>query len=152
MKWRESRPVIPESANNRWQQLERIFHAALDLAAEDRTAFIARECGGDVVLRQEIESLLVYEPDAAEFLETPGCATPPAGSQASTLTRGRIARSIDYLLRPRVLQAALVIPLILLTISIVRNPDRTIAEIVQSHTVYLVWIAAAALGLWYRKN
>jgi len=143
-----------QSANDRWQRVERIFHTALDLTGEARTAFITKECGADAVLRHEIESLLLHEPAAVEFLETPGYATPPPERlQPSRFVRkGMAQRGADYLLHPRVLQAALVIPSILLIISFVENRNQTIAEIVKSHTAYLIWIAAAALGLRYRKQ
>jgi hypothetical protein len=142
-----------QSANDRWQRVERIFHTALDLTGEERTAFITKECGADAVLRDEIESLLLHEPAAVEFLETPGYATPPPESLPSRFVRkGMAQHGADYLLHPRVLQAALVIPSILLIISFVENRNQTIAEIVKSHTAYLIWIAVAALGLRYRKR
>ena len=43
----------------RCEQVERLYHAALELAARLRAAFITETCGGDDELRREIESLLV---------------------------------------------------------------------------------------------
>ena len=55
----------------RWQQIERLYHAALDRDASQRAAFLDGACGGDEALRQEIESLLAREQSAEGFLVTP---------------------------------------------------------------------------------
>src|SRR5438132_349573 len=52
-------------------QISDLFHAALVRAPGDRVAFLREACGGDEVLRQEIESLLACESASARFLETP---------------------------------------------------------------------------------
>jgi serine/threonine protein kinase/Tfp pilus assembly protein PilF len=41
-----------------WQRIESLFHTALELDAEERTAYIARTCGTDEPLRKEVESLI----------------------------------------------------------------------------------------------
>ena len=43
---------------NQWARVNDLFHAALDRPPSDRDAFVARECGGDSGLREEVESLL----------------------------------------------------------------------------------------------
>ncbi len=48
----------------RWQQIERLYHDALELAPEYRLAFLDRACAGDDELRREIESLLASHDDA----------------------------------------------------------------------------------------
>lgn len=55
----------------RWQQVERIFHAAPNLRSEERADFVARECGDDDELRREVEALLAYEEQAEDFIEKP---------------------------------------------------------------------------------
>ena len=45
------------------RKVDRLFLAALDLPAEERAAFFDRECGLDLELRQEAESLLVADAD-----------------------------------------------------------------------------------------
>ena len=57
--------------NNRWQQIERIYHAARELDANARAEFLAKACAGDDSLRQEVERLLVQADQAGSFLETP---------------------------------------------------------------------------------
>ena len=42
----------------RWQQVEAVFHAALECAPERRTAFLEKACKEDPELRGEVESLL----------------------------------------------------------------------------------------------
>jgi serine/threonine-protein kinase len=43
---------------NRWKRIETLYHGARGLAAEERGTYLARECGGDGGMRQEVESLL----------------------------------------------------------------------------------------------
>ena len=45
-------------ANERWAQIERLFHAALESPVSERSALLAQECAGDEALRREVESLL----------------------------------------------------------------------------------------------
>ena len=45
----------------RWQQIDVIFHAAADRAADERDAFLCQVCGDDSELRREVESLLAHE-------------------------------------------------------------------------------------------
>lgn len=65
---------------------ESIFYAALERAANDRSAFVAQACGMDTQLRQKVEDLLSAY-DEGEFLESPlaSLATPalmqPIGEQ-----------------------------------------------------------------------
>ena len=40
------------------QQVERLYHAALELEPARRAAFLARACGGDEGLRREVEQLM----------------------------------------------------------------------------------------------
>ena len=55
----------------RWQQVEHLYHAALEHAPDERTAFLDEACGGDRSVRQEVESLLAYDERAAHFITTP---------------------------------------------------------------------------------
>src|SRR5262245_42083129 len=47
---------------DRWQQIERIYQAALKLATDERAAFIEESCKGDRDLLRHVESLLAAEP------------------------------------------------------------------------------------------
>jgi eukaryotic-like serine/threonine-protein kinase len=55
----------------RWHRLEELYHSALKMAADQRAAFLQQECQDDEQLRDEVESLLSYESEAAEFIESP---------------------------------------------------------------------------------
>jgi len=55
----------------RWQQVEKIYHSALDVAESDRSAFIEKVCAGDAGLRREVESLLASDAEAGGFIESP---------------------------------------------------------------------------------
>jgi len=56
----------------RWQTLERIYHAVLDSDSSQRSSVLDRACGGDESLRHEVESLLEYGQRAGSALEKPG--------------------------------------------------------------------------------
>src|SRR5438045_4186877 len=57
--------------SERWQQIETLFHSALELPGEERATFLSRQCGGDDNLREEVESLLrAYNRDGS-FLDVP---------------------------------------------------------------------------------
>ena len=53
----------------RWQQVERLYHEALEREKSGRPAFLAHACTGDPELLQEVESLLALETQAGGFLE-----------------------------------------------------------------------------------
>ena len=56
----------------RWQQVDRIFEAALDCATAVRPAFLTTECAGDRELLAEVETLLAAHDRQDSFLERPG--------------------------------------------------------------------------------
>jgi serine/threonine protein kinase/tetratricopeptide (TPR) repeat protein len=55
----------------RFEQIEQLYHAALERAPSERAAFLKEACGEDDALRNEVESLLGYKSAAADFMETP---------------------------------------------------------------------------------
>ena len=55
----------------RWQEIERLYHAALEHEESKRAEFLEQACGGDEALRREVESLLAYEKPAEAFMEVP---------------------------------------------------------------------------------
>jgi serine/threonine protein kinase/Tfp pilus assembly protein PilF len=55
----------------RWQQVEKLYHAALERSVEERARFLAQACASDEGLRRDVESLLVYEDQAEKFIESP---------------------------------------------------------------------------------
>lgn len=57
-----------------WQQVDRLFQAALEHTPAKRAAFISEACSGDDSLRREVEALLVADGQAGSFIETPAYA------------------------------------------------------------------------------
>jgi serine/threonine protein kinase len=55
----------------RYQQIEQLYHAALERKPEQRADFLKRAASADVSLRCEVQSLLAYAERAAAFLEQP---------------------------------------------------------------------------------
>ncbi|MFN0172196.1 MAG: protein kinase domain-containing protein [Bryobacteraceae bacterium] len=87
---------------DRFQQVERLYHSALNLTPSRRAVFLEEACAGDEELRREVESLLGYHEKAERFIETPAmevAAKALAGEQAPAVA-GRLPPSyrIDGLL------------------------------------------------------
>lgn len=55
--------------NERWRRVEELYHIALELPPEQRSAFIQRECDLDEELRKELESLLACEEPASDLFQ-----------------------------------------------------------------------------------
>ncbi len=55
----------------RWQQIDELFHAALNYQPAERAAFLVRACGDDESLRLEVESLISSHQEAKSFIERP---------------------------------------------------------------------------------
>ena len=66
--------------SERYEKIGQLFHAALELPAESRMAFLSAACGVDVDLRKEVESLLEAHDKAGDF-----ATAPPAGVFAAWL-------------------------------------------------------------------
>ena len=56
----------------RWQQVEKLFHAALEQASHKRVAYLRETSSGDLELQREVESLLAAH-EASGSLETAAC-------------------------------------------------------------------------------
>src|SRR5215472_2899694 len=57
------------------QQIERLYHAALELDESEWEAFLDIECAGDEDLRREVNSLLFYSKHSKRFIESPALET-----------------------------------------------------------------------------
>ena len=58
-------------APDRWQDISRLYHAALAREAPERATFLAEACAGDEALREEVELLLAHDAGPASFLGAP---------------------------------------------------------------------------------
>ena len=57
--------------SDRWQQIERLYHAVLEREQSQRAAYLRKACAGDEALRREVESLLAQEKRGDALLESP---------------------------------------------------------------------------------
>lgn len=55
----------------RWEKIEEIFQAALDLSVAERERFVSESCAGDAELKKEVEKLIKQYEDADSFIESP---------------------------------------------------------------------------------
>ena len=67
---------------DRWQRLEQLFHAMLELPAEARAAALAEACGDDSELQAEVRRLLQSHEQASAFMSDAGTGL---GQIAATL-------------------------------------------------------------------
>ena len=66
----------------RWQQLDELFHAALQHEPEERAAFLDEACVDDEALRQQVEALLAANEEAGSFIESPAMEVEARGVAA----------------------------------------------------------------------
>jgi serine/threonine-protein kinase len=57
--------------SERWEQITEIYHSALELEAAERRAFLDEQCADDESLRREVESLLLADAEAGDFIAEP---------------------------------------------------------------------------------
>lgn len=53
------------------KKIEEVYHGVLEIASNEREAFLQKHCGDDIELRQEVESLLAFDVSSAEILDSP---------------------------------------------------------------------------------
>src|SRR6187551_3047538 len=75
----------------RWQQIERLYHAARARPATERAAFLAEASAGDEELRREVAQLLDAPPTAEGMFARPAAALAvvTAGNREESLLTGR---------------------------------------------------------------
>src|SRR5438477_3377233 len=61
----------------RWQQVNDLFHSAVERAPEEWTAFLDEACHSDESLRREVKSLLASHERTENFIESPAFETAP---------------------------------------------------------------------------
>src|SRR5262249_67963 len=58
--------------HDRWEQIERLYHAALERGPDGRDAFLGEACAGDEDLRREVAGLLACDVPSDSFIQSPG--------------------------------------------------------------------------------
>jgi len=56
---------------DRWEEIDSLFHAALEREPAQRASFMTQACAGDEALRKEVESLIASHERAGCFIEAP---------------------------------------------------------------------------------
>src|SRR5215475_6070077 len=76
---------------DRWRQIGRLYHTALELEPARRVAFLDETCGDDYELRREVESLLHAHEQADGFIagKVGGVVAEMAAQQQTTSFVGR---------------------------------------------------------------
>ncbi|MEO8215994.1 MAG: protein kinase [Acidobacteriota bacterium] len=75
----------------RWQQINELYHHALELDADQQAIFLNQACAGDAELRDDVESLIASHNHAGSFLVEPALkvAARVLGEARATLLVGR---------------------------------------------------------------
>jgi hypothetical protein len=75
--------------SQRWNQVERLYYAALEQVSSRRSAFLEQACGADEELRREVESLLAQGEKSGMFLNlsAPEFTLPTNKREQQTLPR-----------------------------------------------------------------
>src|SRR5262245_2021118 len=60
------------AASEKWQQIQDLFHAALEKGPHDRVVFLAEACQGNEALRQEVAWLVSAHETEDHFIDAPG--------------------------------------------------------------------------------
>ncbi len=71
--------------SERWQQIDQLFHSALERHSSERAVFLSQACAGDDSLRSEVESLIESHEQSDSFIEA------SAADIAAELLAGREA-------------------------------------------------------------
>src|SRR5262245_21716205 len=79
---------------DRWQQVQELYHAALELEPNQRSAFVKENCDGDEAVRREVEALLASHGKAgSSYLETPALKL-AAHAVAETPSRSLVGKTL----------------------------------------------------------
>jgi eukaryotic-like serine/threonine-protein kinase len=79
----------------RWQQLDKLFHSALQRQVGERAAFLDDACVGDESLLREVEALLAAHEEAGSFIENPALEV-EAKSLANDQTESLVGQTIGH--------------------------------------------------------
>src|SRR5438046_2908249 len=74
--------------DERWERIERLYHAARELSVEQQSRFLDEACVSDVAMRRQIEVLLKQDTGQESFLNTPALEFVAGLSSSSPLSPG----------------------------------------------------------------
>jgi eukaryotic-like serine/threonine-protein kinase len=81
--------------DERWEEIERIYHAAREMDASARAKFLAEACAGNESLRREVESLLAQAEQAGSFLESPAIEVAAGAMMKEGSLRGDVTLQLS---------------------------------------------------------
>jgi len=90
-------------SDEKWERIETIFHAAVELEPVARGSYLAEACAGDEELRREVESLLAYEEKDAGFIQRPALEVAAKALAGDTRDESRL-RQTDQLGAYRIIE------------------------------------------------
>src|ERR1700685_177750 len=73
-----------------WQEIEWLYHAAMERTEDQRIAFLESVCSGDGNLRREVQSLVTYGQSSGQFIDRPALEV-----AAELLTVGETAEDVS---------------------------------------------------------
>lgn len=79
----------------RYGQVARLFHAAVELPSGERAVLLDRACAGDAELRREVESLLASDQQDKDFIEAPALEV-AAGLLAREQPQEQVGRQLSH--------------------------------------------------------
>src|SRR5882724_10644735 len=79
----------------RWQQIDQLFHLALEQEPGQRSVFLAQACSGDQALQSDVEELISSHEQAENFIETPA-----SDLAAELLAKGGIGIKVGETIGP----------------------------------------------------
>jgi hypothetical protein len=83
-------PIDPSP--ERFREVRRLFHAALERAEGDRAGFLLAACPDDAELREEVAALLTANREAGSFLEDRGSTRFTPGARLGPLRDRQLRR------------------------------------------------------------
>src|SRR5262245_61133069 len=78
----------------RWEQIERLYHAALEREPDARDAFLDEARAGDEELRREVAGLLACDLPSDSFIQSPAIEI-VARAMAAALIQSRLQGLVD---------------------------------------------------------
>jgi serine/threonine protein kinase/tetratricopeptide (TPR) repeat protein len=87
--------------SERWKEIEQLCNQALTRSEDERGAFLESACAGDDDLRHEVESLLAFQKQSENFIETPAMdqaakALAESGCESRAAVTARIGRMVSH--------------------------------------------------------
>src|ERR1041385_7426547 len=79
----------------RLEEIERLFHSALECDPAELHAYLDAACHGDETVRRRVEALLKSDQHATDFIETPPCLL-AAGAIETEQPHSLVGHSIGH--------------------------------------------------------